>query len=121
MDGNPELGAHVVENDLVQLAPVPVEVWCLLRVWRRLLVDNNLARVELVDVEAVGAQVDAQLAHPCRDLSIVPAVEDAARVGAERNNIAQDLELREGLVDLDVDALAVQLDGRAEAAEAWSW
>ena len=43
---------------------------------------------------------------------------DAAGVGAEGDDVAEGFELREGLVDGDLVALAMAFDCRGEAAEA---
>jgi hypothetical protein len=88
---NPQL-LRVIEDNLVQLAAVAVEHGARLAARRRLLVDDDLARVPLVDVEAVGLQVDGDGAHFVRDGSVGPSVEDAPRVGPEGDDVSEYFE-----------------------------
>lgn len=112
--------SSVVEDDLVQLAAVAVKHRCLLVVARDHLVEDNLASVVFMDPEAILSQVDAQRPQTIRDLTTIlsPLPEDASRVGPERDDIAEDLELWERLVYFDVMPVAVTLYCRRETAEA---
>lgn len=58
MDGDTQVLLGIVKDDLVKLATMPVVVGLLVRVGGRLLVDDDLASVKLVNVEAVLTQVD---------------------------------------------------------------
>lgn len=50
-------------------------------------------------------------------MPICPAVEDTTGIGAERDDVPKDLQLGEGLVDLDVMAMAMAFDSSSETAE----
>lgn len=119
MYGDLEVVPGEVEDYLVELAAVSVVVGVLLRVGRRLLIDDNLARVVFVDIEAVRLQVDGQGAELLGDLAVLPTVEDAAGVGPKGDDVAQDLELGELLVDLDIVPLEVALDCCRKTSEPW--
>jgi len=112
---------RILKHNLVQLAPVSVKHRARLVSRRVLLVYDDLARVEFVDVEAVVLQVDGDFAHLGRDGPVGPAVEDAARVGPEGYDVAEDFEGREGLVDDGRVAVADAFYGCGEAAETWGW
>lgn len=114
---DPQLIPNVLKDNLVQLPPVPVQRRRGRAVRSAGLEVHHLARVPLVDVEALVP--DRQLLETLDDGAVVaPAAEDAAGVGAEGDDVAEDLELGEGFVDLDRVALAVALDGGGQAAEA---
>lgn len=83
------------------------------------LVEDDLASIPLVDVEAVapGESVVTQGAEFPGDGAVVPACEDAPCVRAEGDNVAELLERGEGFIDGDGMALAVAFDGGGEAAE----
>ena len=100
---------------------MPVQTRRFPRILRRGLIDDDLACVELADVEAVLARVDAEGPHAVHDGTgaVAPAVEDAAGVGAEGDDVAEDLELGEGFVNGYGVALAVAFYGGGEAAKAW--
>lgn len=51
-------------------------------------------------------------------LDALPALEDAAAVGTEGDDVAEGLEAGEGFEEDDGVALAVAFDGRGEAGEA---
>ena len=70
-----------------------------------------------MDVEAVACEVDAEGAHATCDLAPGPAVEDAAAIGAEGDDVPEFLQLLERFIDLHVMALAVALDGGPQTTE----
>jgi hypothetical protein len=80
---------------------------------------NHLPSIILVGLETIAAQINGYSAHLSRNLAVAPAVEDPTRVWAERDDVPEDLELGEGLVDLDVVALAVAFYCCCEAAESY--
>lgn len=92
MDRDAQLVPRVVEDDGVQLAAVAVENGRLGVHLGRLLHGDDLARVPLVDAEAVVAQVYAQRPQARRHGAVGPAVEDAAGVGAEGDDVAEGFE-----------------------------
>jgi hypothetical protein len=110
---------RVLEHNLVELAAVSVEHGAGFVARRILLVDDDLACVVFVDVEAVLLQVDGDFAHRGRDGAVGPAREDAAGVGAEGYDVAEDLEGGEGFVDYGCVALSDAFYACCEAAEAW--
>lgn len=60
-----------------------------------------------MDVEAVRAQVDGQRSHGVSHLAARPAVEDSSRIGAERDDVAQRLDLGELFIYHHVVSLTV--------------
>lgn len=142
MDGDTAVISSVPEDDVVQLAAVAPDgrqhgrhagarhglggcgggcAICRRRGRRRRPISldvDDLARVVLVDVEPVVAQVDTQGGQPAEGVATVPAEDDAASVGAQRDHVAQHLRLGEGFIDLHFMALAVALYGRSQAAKA---
>jgi hypothetical protein len=109
----------IFEDDLVKLATVTVEHWACLVAWRVLLIDNNLACVVFVDIEAVVAQIDGDLAHGSRYSTIVPAVEDSTCVRAKGYDIAENLERGKGLVDHRCVSLSNAFYGCCETTKAY--
>ena len=78
---------------------------------------RHLTRIPLPNIKPLVA--DRQFPKALHDGAFgAPAREYAAGVSAEGDNVAQDLELREGLVDGDGVALAVAFYRGGKAAEA---
>lgn len=93
---------------------------CLVARWI-LLIENNLASVVFVNIEAVLLQVNRNFAHLRCDRAIFPAVEDAASIGSEGNDVAEDLQRWERFVDHGRMALPHTFNGCCETAEAYHW
>lgn len=107
----------VVKDNLVQLAPMPVEVGCCLVARRGLLVEYYFPSIPLVDVEAIICQVDGYLAHLTRNATAAPACEDTASVRPRCDYVAEYLELRKGFVDNGCVTMSNAFDCRGETTE----
>src|SRR5690606_15927752 len=118
MNRNLQIIPRIIKNNFMQLPTMPMHRRRIRRIRSARLMVHDLARVVLVDAETVVLEVDAQRLEAADNLTLAPAVEDAAGVGAEGDDVAEDLELREVFVDFDVVALALAFDGCGETAEA---
>lgn len=117
MNRDPQLISRILKYDLMQFSSMPIEHRrCRITRWR-LLMRHHLPSIIFMDLKAIITQIDRHSAHLGSDIAIAPAVEDAAGVRAEGDDVPEDLELGEGFVDLDVVPLAVTFYCCCEASK----
>jgi hypothetical protein len=72
-----------------------------------------------MNVEAVVGQVDGDAAHRLGDFAVFPAVENAASIGPEGYDVAQDFELGKRFEDDGLVALLDAFYRCCETTETW--
>jgi len=70
-----------------------------------------------VNVESIVRKFDGYAKHSTRDCAIIPACQDAAGIGSEADDVAEDFERRKGLVNYGDVTLAETFYGYGEAAK----